>query len=189
MGEKLVITYKDEKFLNSDIPVVIHFGTPRCPGSKTLFPILEELAEKYFNGIHFGFINTTDSPALGRKYEDENHPNKIPKVALFKKGKLLTIVGEDNVLLVKTKLEACILKKFSPKGRLAYRRIKTNFTVVKIWFNHQAFRLAIQRLSDLGVLFRKDDCFTGKGQIKANAPLTSLGAIEQIPGFIKLKQF
>lgn len=76
--------------LESELPVLVEFYTPWCPGCRAVRPVLESLADEFEGKARIVQINVEDEPLLGSEYG----VSAVPTLAFFKGGLLRdTIVG------------------------------------------------------------------------------------------------
>ena len=79
------LAYKDfdTHVLKSSVPVVVHFGTSRCPPCRELAPVLEEIADFFKGRAAFFTIDLDKDHKAFRDYITE----VIPTAILFQNGK------------------------------------------------------------------------------------------------------
>jgi thioredoxin-like negative regulator of GroEL len=79
----------DNEVLKSDLPVFVCFSTSRCGSCFALCLVLDDLAEEYEGRMRFVMIDAEKEPQLAARY----HILPLPRVLLFKHGKLLKELG------------------------------------------------------------------------------------------------
>ncbi len=88
MPEEKVIQLSASDFASeveeSEIPVLVDFGAPRCGPCRMLEPTIFELAEEYKGKVKFCQVNADQNPALAAKFQIFS----IPAVFMLKKGKV-----------------------------------------------------------------------------------------------------
>lgn len=73
-----------QKVLESEVPVLVEFYTPWCPGCRAVRPVLESLAGEFEGKARIVQVNVEDEPLLGREYVI----TAVPTLAFFKGGLL-----------------------------------------------------------------------------------------------------
>lgn len=72
-----------EELLGMDVPLLIEFYSPRCPGCKRLAPFLEELAEQYAGRARMFRVNVEEEPELAQA----QRIRVVPTVLFFWDGR------------------------------------------------------------------------------------------------------
>ena len=72
-----------EEVLESDIPVVVDFWSPRCPPCQVMGGLLDEIGPDYAGQVRIFKLNVDQNPETAMQYQVQS----IPTVLLFKKGK------------------------------------------------------------------------------------------------------
>ena len=80
----------DETLVGADTPVLVDFWAEWCGPCKTLYPILEQIAEERPDSIKIAKLNVDDNLATQARYDVMS----IPTLILFKGGEpILRLVG------------------------------------------------------------------------------------------------
>ncbi len=84
----------DESFqkevLESEVPVVVDFWSPRCPPCQVMGGLLDEIGPDYAGRMHIFKLNVDQNPQTAMRYKVQS----IPTIILFRKGKPIDrIVG------------------------------------------------------------------------------------------------
>jgi thioredoxin len=92
-----------EEVLESDIPVVVDFWSPRCPPCQVMGGLLDEIGPDYAGQVHIFKLNVDQNPETAMKYRVQS----IPTVILFKKGRPVDrIVGLLPLNPLRAKLDS-----------------------------------------------------------------------------------
>jgi len=79
-----------EKFINTDLPVVVDFWADWCMPCRIMAPVMEELAQAYAGKAQFGKVNVDENPQIASRYGIMS----IPHFLIFKNGtRVEKIVG------------------------------------------------------------------------------------------------
>ena len=79
-----------EKFINTDLPVVVDFWADWCMPCRIMAPVMEELAQAYTGKAQFGKVNVDENPQIASRYGIMS----IPHFLIFKNGtRVEKIVG------------------------------------------------------------------------------------------------
>ena len=103
-----VIEVNDATFegevLKADKPVLVHFWAPACPPCAAMYPILESLARKLFDGrVKFVKLNAATERKTAAKY----HIAAVPTLIIFKDGEIIdTWVGFTAETDLRRRIEA-----------------------------------------------------------------------------------
>jgi len=73
----------NEEVLNSDKPVLVDFWAAWCGPCRMVSPVIDQLADEYFDKIKVVKVNVDENPNLASHYDIMS----IPSVFLFKDGK------------------------------------------------------------------------------------------------------
>lgn len=88
--------------LDSEIPVLVEFYTPWCPGCRAVRPVLESLATEFEGKARIVQVNVEDEPLLANEYGI----SAVPTLAFFKGGSLRkTTVGGRPASLLRQALQ------------------------------------------------------------------------------------
>jgi thioredoxin len=92
-----------EEVLESDIPVVVDFWSPRCPPCQVMGGLLDEIGSDYAGRVYIFKLNVDQNPETAMKYRVQS----IPTVILFKKGRPVDrIVGLLPLKPLRAKLDS-----------------------------------------------------------------------------------
>ncbi len=84
-----------DKFLNTNLPVLVDFWADWCMPCKMMAPVMEELAQAYTGKALFGKVNVDENPQIASRYGIMS----IPHFLIFKNGtrveKIVGAVGRD----------------------------------------------------------------------------------------------
>lgn len=80
--EKVTMRNLEEKVLNSDIPILVEFTTPRCPSCSVMEGVLEEVSGEYAGRMNIVQIDLEQERDLG----SELGITAVPTMVLFKDG-------------------------------------------------------------------------------------------------------
>ncbi|KPL00579.1 MAG: hypothetical protein AMJ90_08090 [candidate division Zixibacteria bacterium SM23_73_2] len=103
------VTVTDEDFqsevLQSEIPAVVDFWSPRCPPCQVMGGLLDEVGPDYDGRIKIFKLNVEQNPKVAQKYGIRS----IPTVILFRNGKPVDmIIGLLPLNPLKQKLDRLI---------------------------------------------------------------------------------
>jgi len=77
----------DESFqkevVESDVPVVVDFWSPRCPPCQVMAGLLDEIGPDYAGRVNFFKLNVDQNPRAARTYQIHS----VPTLILFDRGK------------------------------------------------------------------------------------------------------
>lgn len=92
-----MLAYKDldNAVSNSSIPVIVAFGTSRCPPCRELAPVYQKIAEYFENNVVFFTLNVDKNPEAVLRF----HIQSIPTALLFRNGKE-TKRANDGVAII-----------------------------------------------------------------------------------------
>jgi thioredoxin 1 len=94
-----------EEVLESDVPVVVDFWSPRCSPCQVMGGLLDEIGPDYAGRVHLFKLNVDQNPETAMRYQVQS----IPTVILFNKGKPVDrIVGLLPLNPLRAKLENLI---------------------------------------------------------------------------------
>ncbi len=89
-GKPVAVT--DESFqsevLESEIPAVVDFWSPRCPPCQVMGGLLDEIGPDYNGRIRIFKLNVEQNPEIAQKYRVRS----IPTVILFRNGRPVDII-------------------------------------------------------------------------------------------------
>lgn len=68
--------------LESALPVLVDFGADWCPPCKMLAPIVDQLAQKYTDGLRVGAVDVDEYPELQQRFGVMG----LPTLILFQQG-------------------------------------------------------------------------------------------------------
>ena len=82
-----------DRFINSDVPVLVDFWADWCMPCRMMAPVMEELAKTYAGRARFGKVNVDQDPQIAGRYGIMS----IPHFLVFKNGtrveKIIGAVG------------------------------------------------------------------------------------------------
>jgi thioredoxin 1 len=97
-----------EEVLESDIPVVVDFWSPRCPPCQVMGGLLDEIGPDYAGQVHIFKLNVDQNPETAMQYQVQS----IPTVILFRKGRPVDrIVGLLPLNPLRAKLDSLTQNK------------------------------------------------------------------------------
>ena len=71
-----------DKFLNTDLPVLVDFWADWCMPCRMMAPVMEELVQAYAGRARFGKVNVDENPQIASRYGIMS----IPHFLIFKNG-------------------------------------------------------------------------------------------------------
>jgi len=74
--------------IDSVIPVLVSFWSPRCRPCKTVAPIVDEVAEQYIGQVKVVKVNTDENPSVA----SEHNIRSIPTLMIFEGGQQVDMV-------------------------------------------------------------------------------------------------
>ena len=74
--------------LESELPVLVHFGAPWCGPCRMVAPVVEEIAEQYAGQVKVVQLNTNENPNTASQYGIRS----IPNLMIFKGGQRVDMV-------------------------------------------------------------------------------------------------
>ena len=77
-----------EEVLESEIPAVVDFWSPRCPPCQVMGGLLDEIGPDYDGRVRIFKLNVEQNPKITQKYQVRS----IPTVILFRNGKPVDII-------------------------------------------------------------------------------------------------
>lgn len=77
-----------EEVLESEIPAVIDFWSPRCPSCQVMGGLLDEIGPDYDGRVRIFKLNVEQNPKITQMYQVRS----IPTVILFRNGKPVDII-------------------------------------------------------------------------------------------------
>ena len=104
-GKPLPVTDESfrEEVLESDIPVVVDFWSPRCPPCQVMGGLLDEIGPDYVGRVKIFKLNVDQNPETAMQYQVQS----IPTVFFFNKGKPVDrIVGLLPLNPLRAKMDA-----------------------------------------------------------------------------------
>lgn len=89
-GKPVAVTDEDfqSEVLQSEIPAVVDFWSPRCPPCQVMGGLLDEVGPDYDGRIKIFKLNVEQNPKVAQKYGIRS----IPTVILFRNGKPVDVV-------------------------------------------------------------------------------------------------
>ena len=76
--------------LASSLPVLVLFGTPACPASRALHPLLRDLAAVYARHLRIAVLNAERAPLIAEQFGVQVTPTML----LMQEGEVVTrVVG------------------------------------------------------------------------------------------------
>jgi thioredoxin 1 len=98
------LTFREE-VLESDIPVVVDFWSPRCPPCQVMGGLLDEIGPDYVGQVKIFKLNVDQNPETAIQYRVQS----IPTVFFFNQGKPVDrIVGLLPLNPLRAKLDALV---------------------------------------------------------------------------------
>lgn len=92
-----------EEVLESEIPVVVDFWSPRCPPCQVMGGLLDEIGPDYVGRVRIFKLNVDQNPETAMQYRVQS----IPTVFFFNKGKPVDrIVGLLPLNPLRAKLDS-----------------------------------------------------------------------------------
>jgi thioredoxin 1 len=92
-----------EEVLESDIPVVVDFWSPRCPPCQVMGGLLDEIGPDYVGRVKIFKLNVDQNPETAMQYRVQS----IPTVFFFNQGKPVDrIVGLLPLNPLRAKLDS-----------------------------------------------------------------------------------